>query len=128
MVGRRRRGITEGRRPSELGAFPSSSWSISTCDSRLEDMGRESRVRGTALPFTAGFRTEGLPSRLPGRKAREEPLKAFRGCRGVSRPSRNALDWLVRFAEGVEGVELEKGFGGVVEVLFLRLVGLRLRP
>lgn len=124
-VGRRRRGMIDGRRLRELGAFPSSSCNSSTCESRL-DKPREGRGRAAALLFTAEPRAEALPSRLPGRSAREEPLNAFRGCRGVSRPSRYALDWLVRLEEGVDGVELEKGLGGVVDMLLRRLVGLRL--
>lgn len=59
--------------------------------------------------------------------AREETLREFRGCRGVSRPSKYPLDWPVRFAEGVDGVEeAENMTGGVVHVLCRRAVGLRL--
>lgn len=126
-VGLRRRGITEGLR-LRVGGFPSSSCIDSKYERRL-DMPRAWRGRvGAELPFAAAARAETLPSRLPGRKAKEDPLNAVRGCRGVSLPSRYPLDWLDRLDEGVDGVELEKGFGGVVDVLFLRLVGLRLRP
>jgi hypothetical protein len=78
IVGRRRRGMIEARRLREFGAL-SSSWRSSTCERRL-DMPRGIRGRAAAaLPLRPEPREEVLPSRLPGRRAREEPLRAFRG-------------------------------------------------
>lgn len=106
MVGRRRRGIMEGRRLKEPGVLLSSSRSMSTWDIRLERGRADLGLAAAALlEFAADPRAGLLPSRLPGLMTSEETLSEFRGCRGVSRPSRYPLGWPVRFDEGVEGVE-----------------------
>lgn len=91
--GRRRRGMIELRREFELDGRGSSSGSNSTCDSRL-DIPRGKRVRGVPEeedPFKPD-RLELLLSRLAGRRTRDDPLRAFRGCRDDSRPSKYPFD------------------------------------
>ena len=122
--GRRRRGMIELRRDNELDGRDSSSGSNSTCDSRL-DIPRGKRVRGVPEEPFKPDRLELLPSRLAGRRTSADPLRAFRGCRDESRPSKYALDWLGRC--GVDGADwLAKRLpDDEVEVLWRRSPGFR---
>ena len=95
-MGGRRRGRIELRRGNdELGDPVSSSGNNSAWDTRL-GIPRGSRFLGCPeAPFNPD-RTGLLLSRLPGRRTSAEPLRAFRGCRDDSRPSKYPFDRLDR--------------------------------